>query len=63
MESNKSNINDGTTFDVVYGFDMETDVGSFTPYYEGVQHGTPEILKICRVDTNTIKPPFLEFNR
>ena len=27
-------------FDVVFGFDMETDVGSFTPYYEGVKHGT-----------------------
>ena len=25
-------------FDVVLGFDMETDVGSYTPYYEGVQH-------------------------
>lgn len=35
-----------TVFDVVFGFDMETDIGSFTPYYEGVQHGTPEILRV-----------------
>jgi peptidoglycan/xylan/chitin deacetylase (PgdA/CDA1 family) len=35
-------------FDVVYGFDMETDVGSFTPYYEGVKHGTPEVLKLLK---------------
>ena len=33
------------TFDVVFGFDMETDIGSYTPYYEGVQHGTPLILE------------------
>jgi peptidoglycan/xylan/chitin deacetylase (PgdA/CDA1 family) len=39
---------DGTSFDVVYGFDMETDVGSFTPYYEGVKHGTPEVLGILK---------------
>jgi peptidoglycan/xylan/chitin deacetylase (PgdA/CDA1 family) len=37
-----------STFDVVYGFDMETDVGSFTPYYEGVKHGTPEVLKLLK---------------
>ncbi len=35
-----------TAFDVVFGFDMETDVGSFTPFYEGVKHGTPEILRV-----------------
>lgn len=29
---------------VVFGFDMETDVGSWSPYYEGVEHGTPRIL-------------------
>ena len=39
---------DGTSFDVVFGFDMETDVGSFTPYYEGVKHGTPELLKLLK---------------
>jgi len=25
---------------------METDVGSFTPFYEGVEHGTPVILNL-----------------
>ena len=33
-------------FDVVFGFDMETDIGSFTPFYEGVKHGTVHILKM-----------------
>jgi peptidoglycan-N-acetylglucosamine deacetylase len=32
--------------DVLLGFDMETDVGSFTPYYEGVRHGTPKLLDV-----------------
>jgi peptidoglycan-N-acetylglucosamine deacetylase len=40
--------NEGTTFDVVFGFDMETDVGSFTPFYEGIQHGTPHLLKTLK---------------
>ncbi len=31
---------------VVFGFDMETDIGSWTPYYEGLVHGTPRILDI-----------------
>lgn len=31
---------------VVLGFDMETDVGSWTPFYEGMEHGTPEILRV-----------------
>ena len=31
---------------VVLGFDMETDVGSWTPHYEGLLHGTPVILDI-----------------
>ncbi|MCE6990194.1 polysaccharide deacetylase family protein [Dyadobacter sp. CY323] len=35
-----------TTFDVVLGFDMETDIGSYTPFYEGVQFGTLPILDI-----------------
>ncbi len=30
----------------VLGFDMETDVGSFTPFYEGLVHGTPHILEV-----------------
>ncbi len=36
----------GSKFDVVLGFDMETDIGSYTPYYEGVQHGTPLMLSL-----------------
>ena len=35
-------------FDVVFGFDMETDIGSFTPFYEGVKHGTPQLLKLLK---------------
>jgi hypothetical protein len=31
---------------VVLGFDMETDIGSWTPFYEGLIHGTPIILDI-----------------
>lgn len=34
------------TFDVLLGFDMETDIGSYTPYYEGVSYGTPYILEV-----------------
>lgn len=30
--------------EIVLGFDMETDIGSWTPYYEGLLHGTPAIL-------------------
>ena len=33
---------------VVLGFDMETDVGSFTPFYEGLKHGTPVILDLLQ---------------
>ena len=32
----------------VLGFDMETDVGSWTSGYEGMQHGTPVILDILK---------------
>jgi peptidoglycan-N-acetylglucosamine deacetylase len=32
--------------DVILGFDMETDVGSFSPFYEGLTHGTPLILEL-----------------
>jgi len=35
-------------FDVVLGFDMETDIGSFTPFYEGVKHGTLHLLKLLK---------------
>jgi peptidoglycan-N-acetylglucosamine deacetylase len=31
---------------VVFGFDMETDIGSWTPFYEGLLHGTPRLLEI-----------------
>ena len=47
-QSTKPSNDEGTAFDVVFGFDMETDVGSFTPFYEGVKHGTPEILKLMK---------------
>ncbi len=33
---------------IVLGFDMETDVGSFTPFYEGLIHGSPVILDVLR---------------
>lgn len=33
---------------VVFGFDMETDVGSFTPFYEGLKRGTPVILDLLK---------------
>lgn len=35
-----------SSFDVVFGFDMETDIGSYTPYYNGVQLGTPLLLDV-----------------
>jgi len=31
---------------VVFGFDMETDVGSWSPYYEGIKKGTPRLLRV-----------------
>ncbi|MHB9133742.1 MAG: polysaccharide deacetylase family protein [Armatimonadota bacterium] len=31
---------------VVLGFDMETDIGSWTPFYEGLVHGTPRLLQL-----------------
>jgi hypothetical protein len=34
------------TLQVVFGFDMETDVGNYTPYYEGLTKGTPFILDV-----------------
>ncbi len=45
-----------SAFDVVLGFDMETDIGSYTPFYEGVQHGTPLILDI--LDRHEVKATF-----
>ena len=31
---------------VVFGIDMETDIGSWTPFYEGVTKGTPLMLDL-----------------
>ena len=31
---------------VIFGFDMETDVGSWTPFYNGLVKGTPQILNV-----------------
>lgn len=36
------------SFDVLLGFDMETDVGSWTPFHEGLRHGTPRVLEVFR---------------
>jgi len=41
---------------VVLGFDMETDIGSWTPFYEGLQHGTPLILDV--LDRNKVPSTF-----
>ncbi len=43
-------------FDVVFGIDMETDIGSFTPYYEGVKHGTYNLLSI--MERNGVKATY-----
>ena len=32
----------------VFGFDMETDIGSWTSFYEGFKHGTPLILDLLK---------------
>lgn len=37
--------------DTIYalmGIDMETDVGSFTPFYEGAKHGTPRLVELFK---------------
>jgi len=36
------------TFEVLLGFDMETDIGSWTPFHEGLRHGTPKVLELFR---------------
>lgn len=41
---NNTNANNEIT--VVLGFDMETDVGSWTPFYEGLVNGTPLMLDV-----------------
>jgi len=33
---------------ILIGIDMETDVGSFTPFYEGVKHGTPLLVNLFK---------------
>jgi len=33
-------------FKVIFGIDVETDVGSFTPFYEGVKRGVPILVDI-----------------
>jgi len=33
---------------VVLGFDMETDVGSWTPFYKGLTQGTPRLLALLK---------------
>lgn len=42
---------------VIFGFDMETDIGSYLKSYNGVKEGTPKILRIF--DTYGIKGTFL----
>lgn len=37
-----------TAIPVILGFDMETDVGSWTPFYEGLVNGTPLVLETLR---------------
>lgn len=33
-------------FEILFGFDMETDVGSWTPFHEGLRHATPLLLQL-----------------
>lgn len=35
-----------STLEVLFGFDMETDVGSWAPTHEGLRHATPLILDL-----------------
>jgi peptidoglycan/xylan/chitin deacetylase (PgdA/CDA1 family) len=37
-----------TDIPVIIGFDMETDVGSWTPFYEGLVNATPLILDVMK---------------
>lgn len=41
----------------IFGFDMETDIGSWTPYYNGLKHGTPRLLEV--LSKENIKATFL----
>lgn len=47
LSKTESKINT-SSFDVVFGFDMETDIGSYTPFYNGVQLGTPLLLEVLK---------------
>ena len=49
-------MNETSQFDVVVGIDMETDIGSFTAFYRGVQQGTPRLLDV--LDKNQAKATF-----
>jgi len=42
--------------DVILGFDMETDIGSWTPFDEGVKKGTPRVLNL--LNDENIKATF-----
>jgi len=33
-------------FDVLLGFDMESDIGSWTPFHEGLRCATPKVLEV-----------------
>ncbi len=33
-------------FEILFGFDMETDVGSWTPFHEGLRHATPLLIEL-----------------
>ncbi|NMA43514.1 MAG: polysaccharide deacetylase family protein [Oligosphaeraceae bacterium] len=39
-------MNQNARFDIVLGIDMETDIGSYTDHYDGVQLGTPKLLEV-----------------
>ena len=41
---------------LIFGIDVETDIGSFTPFYEGVKKGVPILLEIFK--ENNIKGTF-----
>lgn len=32
--------------EILFGFDMETDVGSWTPFHEGLRHATPLLVEL-----------------
>jgi len=35
-----------TSLEILLGFDMETDIGSWTPFHEGLRNATPKILDV-----------------